>query len=271
MNNSLNTAGANISYRVVGTGPALFLVGAPAGMAGFAALAAHLSSAFKVVTHDPRGIGESALKEGARVDAESLAGDLHKLIAAVGDGPALVFGSSGGAVTGLELLGRHAGDVALLIAHEPPVFLLLDDKSVMERAEALFDLAETDPSGAFENFLNLTEITHETFEGSARPAPIKLPPLADAELVKNKFFLTRMAPASVRYRPDLDTVRAGAVVVCAGEASIGQPAREAADALANALGRPLLDAPGNHTGPFTKPEPFAAWLSHVIATRRGGR
>ena len=268
MNGSLNTAGANISYRAAGTGPALFLVGAPAGMAGFAALAAHLSSSFKVVTHDPRGIGESALKAGV-VDAGSLADDLHALIAAVGDGPALVFGSSGGAVTGLELLGRHAGDVALLIAHEPPVFSLLDDNSVMERAEALFSLAETDTSAAFENFLNLTEIMHETFEASTRPAPIKLPPLADAELVKNKFFLTRMAPASVRYRPDLDALRAGEVVVCAGEASIGQPAREAAAALANALPGPLLDAPGNHTGPFTKPEPFAQWLRQVIAARTG--
>jgi pimeloyl-ACP methyl ester carboxylesterase len=38
-----------------------------------------------------------------------------------------VFGSSGGAVTGLALVTRHPGRARTLIAHEPPVLDLLPD------------------------------------------------------------------------------------------------------------------------------------------------
>ena len=41
--------------------------------------------------------------------------------------PALVFGSSSGAIIGLELLSRHPERVRLLVAHEPPLLGLLPD------------------------------------------------------------------------------------------------------------------------------------------------
>lgn len=46
---------AEIAWSMTGSGPLLFLVGAPAGRAGFRALAAALADRFTVVTHDPPG------------------------------------------------------------------------------------------------------------------------------------------------------------------------------------------------------------------------
>lgn len=53
----LDRPDCTIAFGVQGEGPLLFLVGAPAGRAGFAALAQELAGRFTVVTHDPRGIG----------------------------------------------------------------------------------------------------------------------------------------------------------------------------------------------------------------------
>jgi pimeloyl-ACP methyl ester carboxylesterase len=46
---------------------------------------------------------------------------------AVGDEPAYVFGSSGGAITGLALVAHCPGHVQTLVAHEPPLALLLPE------------------------------------------------------------------------------------------------------------------------------------------------
>src|SRR6185503_7000120 len=51
------------------------------------------------------------------------------LIGAMGQGPALVFGTSGGAQIGLNLAARHPRAVNALVAHEPPTVMLLDDPS----------------------------------------------------------------------------------------------------------------------------------------------
>src|SRR5690606_40738823 len=51
----------------------------------------------------------------------------HRLIGALGVGPVDVFGSSGGAVTGLAMVAAHPEDVRTLIAHEPPVLSLLPE------------------------------------------------------------------------------------------------------------------------------------------------
>ena len=50
-----------------------------------------------------------------------------QLLDTVGAESADVFGSSGGAVTGLALVARHPGRVRTLVAHEPPLLELLPD------------------------------------------------------------------------------------------------------------------------------------------------
>ncbi|WP_198533680.1 MerR family transcriptional regulator [Streptomyces odonnellii] len=55
----LDRPDCTIAFGAQGEGPLLFLVGAPAGRVGFAALANELAGRFTVVTHAPRGIGAS--------------------------------------------------------------------------------------------------------------------------------------------------------------------------------------------------------------------
>jgi len=104
------------------------LIGHPMGSSGFAAIAPLLAEDYTVVTYDPRGFDRSTIDDrGQDAEPDLLADDVRRVLEAVGDGPAHVFGSSGGAVTGLALVARRPGHVQTLVAHEPPLALLLPE------------------------------------------------------------------------------------------------------------------------------------------------
>src|SRR6266700_3779138 len=63
------------------------------------------------------------------------------LLAAVTSDPALVLGTSLGAVLGLDLISRHPGQVRLLVAHEPPATGLLPEPG---RSQAIRDQEEVE-------------------------------------------------------------------------------------------------------------------------------
>ncbi len=93
---SLDVPGARLYYEVQGSGPVLGLIGHPMGVSGFAAIAPLLAQDYTVVTYDPRAFAHSTIDDRDQ-DAEPdlLADDAHRVLEAVGDGPAHVFGSSG--------------------------------------------------------------------------------------------------------------------------------------------------------------------------------
>jgi pimeloyl-ACP methyl ester carboxylesterase len=100
----LEVPGARLYYEVQGSGPALMLIGHPMGVSGFAAIARLLAEDHTVVTYDPRGFARSTIDDSDQ-DAEPnlQADDVRRVLEAVGDGPAHVFGSSGGAITAARL------------------------------------------------------------------------------------------------------------------------------------------------------------------------
>jgi hypothetical protein len=79
------------------------------------------------------------------------------------------------------------------------------------------------------------------------------------------FFLTHDAPAVRRYRLDWPALRAAAdrIVPAAGVTSTGFAAR-CARALADELGRPLVEFPGGHSGFLLRPTAFADRLREVL-------
>ncbi|WP_073226117.1 MULTISPECIES: alpha/beta fold hydrolase [unclassified Streptomyces] len=256
-----------IAFGVQGEGPLLFLVGAPVGRAGFAALAQELAARFTVVTHDPRGIGASRAVPGmAAPTPEVLAEDLAALVDRFTGGPALFVGTSGGAVTLLELGRRHPGMVGRAVLHEPPLVSLLDDAEMAARAAAAFGVAEADPQRAVQEFFDLSGAAHRTGPDQTPPAAMALPPLPAEELAKNRYFLGRMAGPSVFYLPDIEAVRRVPVTLCAGALSHHQMARRATEALAGLLGLPLIDMPGNHLGAGAEPAAFARALSPLLTS-----
>src|SRR4029077_21146719 len=92
--------------------------------------------------HDPRGISGSRLDDPEQDSTPDLrADDVAAILDALGAGTADIFGTSGGAVTGLALVTRHPGRVRTLIAHEPPLLQLLPDAA--ERTAAADDIVAT--------------------------------------------------------------------------------------------------------------------------------
>ena len=76
---------------------------------------------------------------GRRPDQDSTpqmrADDLARLLAHLDAGPAVVLGSSGGAVSVLALVQAHPELVHTVIAHEPPLDDLLDDRDQLHAAD----------------------------------------------------------------------------------------------------------------------------------------
>src|SRR6476646_200296 len=134
---SLDVPGARLHYEVRGNGPLLFVIGSPMASADFAPLAPALAFDHPVVTYDPRGQAGSTGDDPSQDATPDLrADDVTAILDALGAESADVFGSSGGAVTGLALVARHPGRVRTLVAHEPPLLDLLPDAEQHRAATA---------------------------------------------------------------------------------------------------------------------------------------
>src|SRR5262245_49171845 len=98
---TLDVPGAQLSYEVSGIGPVLVLIPGASGTGeSFHPLVLHLVSHYQVVTYDRRGFSRSSL-DGPQDDVHRLAtdaDDVRYLLEHLTDQPAIVFGSSSGAI-----------------------------------------------------------------------------------------------------------------------------------------------------------------------------
>lgn len=120
--------GVRLHYEITGDGPPLVFVH---GMCGRAAVwsgqVERLSDEFTCVTYDRRGHGSSG--DGSVAHSVPLhADDFAALVTALGLGPVLCVGSSGGARIGLDVVLRHSALLAGAVLSEPPVFSLDPDR-----------------------------------------------------------------------------------------------------------------------------------------------
>ena len=277
----LDVPGARLHHEVRGSGRLLLVIGQPMTSAPFAPLADLLAQDRTVVTYDPRGLGRSTVDDPARdVTPEVQADDLALLVQAVGGGPADVFASSGGAVTGLALATRHPGAVRTLVTHEPPVTELLPDASHVRAAvDGVEDAYRASgPGAAWAAFVSL--VVHDGPVTAAGVPPVAWPPGGDGaepaaaepvptpeQLAGDELFFLRMIKPFTRYEPDVDALRSGRprVVVAVGAASRQEVARRSALALAERLGAPAATFPGDHGGFMADPEALARALRTVLA------
>jgi pimeloyl-ACP methyl ester carboxylesterase len=262
---TLDVPGARLYYEVNGAGPVLMLIGHPMDSAGFAALASLLVDDYTVVTYDPRGFGRSTIADRDQ-DAEPalLADDVRRVLEAVGGGPARVFGSSGGAVTGLALVARYPNHVQALVAHEPPVALLLPEADEARvQVQDIYDTYRTSGIGAaWQKFFTFTGLALPPQGEGAAPQP----PPAEQDATSERFFGHGLLPITL-YEPDFAALQAAPtrVVVGGGIASRGQFAQRTAAALAERLGTPLRDFPGGHAGFLSDAQEFATILRRILA------
>jgi pimeloyl-ACP methyl ester carboxylesterase len=280
----LNTPEVDLTYDVHGPlptadgRPPLLMIGQPMEANGFATLASYFPER-TVVTYDPRGLGRSTRKDG-RVDSvpETQAADVHAIIEALGAGPVELFGSSGGAVTALALVAAYPDDVITLVAHEPPLPLVLPDAEAAVRAMASFREAyQAKGSGAgMAGFIAMTswqgEFTDEYFAQPA-PDPAAFGMSTEDDGSRDDPLLSDRSSAVTSYRPDVDALTAAPtrVVIAVGEATGDAFTARTAVATAKLLGQEATVFPSHHGGFLGgefgyagQPEAFAKKLREVL-------
>ena len=286
---TLETDEASVVYDVEGPlptvdgRPLLFMVGQPMDASGFRALASHFPDR-TVVTYDPRGLGRSKRKDG-RVDNDPgvQARDLHDIIEALGAGRVDMFASSGGAVTSLALVTAYADDIAVLVAHEPPLQNVLPDADAAGRAMSRFRDAygEKGFGAGMATFIDMNswhgEFTDDFF-GRPLPDPAQFGMPTGDDGARDDVLLSHRSDAVTDYRPDYNALKATEtrIVIGVGEESAGTFAARAAVALAERLGQEAVVFPSHHGGftggdsPYAgKPEEFSRRLRDVLAEKPG--
>ncbi|MGI5240775.1 alpha/beta fold hydrolase [Dactylosporangium sp. CA-139066] len=281
---TLALPGADLVYDVrgplppAGGRPVLLMIGQPMTADGFAALASHFDDR-TVVTYDPRGLGRSVRTDGRRDNTpQQQAADLHRLIEHLGAGPVEVFGSSGGAVTGLELVATHPEDVVTLVAHEPPINAVLADADAADRARARFnDAYERGGAGAgMAAFIAMTswqgEYT-EAFFAMPLPDPAAFGMPAEDDGGRDDPLLSKHSWAITDYRPDAERLASvpTRIVIAVGEESAGTYTARTAEGMAAAIGQKATVFPSHHGGFLGgehgyagRPAEFAARLREVL-------
>jgi pimeloyl-ACP methyl ester carboxylesterase len=258
MKTTLVVPEAELYYEVRGDGPLVVLVGAPMDADAFAPLAEVLATDCTVLTTDPRGVKRSKLNPGGTSTPEQRADDLARLIRHVDVGPAVVLGSSGGAVSALALAQEHPETVSTVVAHEPPLDRLVPDgDELLAKSEKLMaDYLAGDVTGAWKQFFEVAniqlpdEILQAMFGGERDPD----------QVAAEQFWFAHEMRESITWMPDFDKLRGARIVVGIGEESVGQLCDRTSTALADRLGIEPTRFPGDHTGFVDRPEPFAKAL-----------
>ncbi|MGV8907407.1 MAG: alpha/beta fold hydrolase, partial [Propionicimonas sp.] len=255
----------------------LVMIGHPMGASGFADLASFFPDR-TVVTYDPRGIERSEVPDAEHTPQVN-ADDVHRVIEAIGGGPVDVFGSSGGAVTGLALVSLHPYDVGVLVAHEPPLLEVLPDAAYATAAfRRVTEVYHQRGFGAgMAAFIALTSVEGEfTPDFLSRPAPdpalFGLPTADDGS--RDNVLLSGVSDPVTDFHLDAEALRRAPsrIVVAAGMESRNQVPGRAAFEVSMAFGTELVMFPSHHggftggDGPYAgKPEEFAARLREVLA------
>ncbi|MCE3555515.1 alpha/beta hydrolase [Pseudonocardia sp. RS11V-5] len=259
--------GTPLHYETTGSGPALLVIqGGVSDAGGTAQLVELLAPRFTVITYDRRGLSRSSTPGPPRQGAvlEQHADDAAALLSALDVGPARVVGASLGAVIGLHLLVRTPDAVTGLLAHEPPLPSLVRDPMREDGLDQIAARAATgDLLGAIGDMGRLTEPEPDAEPGAQPSAP--------PNLLENLAYFFAHDFAAVRastLRPEAVAEAASGERVCltGGVRSRGRWEYRCAAALAEMLGRQLLELPGGHNGLASHPRGAAALIGEFIDT-----
>jgi pimeloyl-ACP methyl ester carboxylesterase len=282
---TLEVPGARLHYDVRDaegkpTAPLLLLIALPMSAAGFTTLAGHFRDR-TVVTYDPRGIGRSERTDGARESTvEQHADDVHRLISVLDAGPVDIFGSSGGAVTGLVLVAGHSEQVGTLVAHEPPAaYVLPDGEQALAALDHVRETYQREGFGpAMAKFMVLSSLKGPIpadFSQLPSPSPGDFGFPTEDDGSRDDPLLGENN-RSTTYEHEFGTLRAAStrIVIGAGAESEGEMAHRAALAVAERLGTEAVIFPSHHGGFLGgefgwrgDPDAFAVTLREVLDGR----
>lgn len=251
--------GAQIAYEMSGAGPLVVLIpGGNGNSTRYRLLARLLAPHFTVVRVDRRAAGHSTGDAEADLDLAQAARDVCAVIGAVGQGAAIVFGSSAGAVIALKTGENHPEVVRQLLIHEPPVTEILPEpeasrwRDFNEQVKTTFD---TEGAGPAMRLFASTMVGVEPVSGPADQAPE-----THARFLKHEFRRINS------YRPDLVRLREAGIPITmlAGADSGDAYYVETARFMAQALPCTLKTMPGHHAGYLFEADAFAMALEDVV-------
>lgn len=266
--------GDDLFYEVRGQGPPLLMICGGGGDSWwYYPLADLLARHYRVITYDRRANARSTSKEPLNFEISQQSRDALAVLRAAGENRAVVFGSSSGAIIGLDLAKRHPEAVRLLVAHEPPLLALLKNAARWRRsianvyktslkfgttAAALrFALLAGLPIGQMAQAAKLADAFKKEHSAAYVSAERNAEVSMEVELL----------PA-VNYIPDVAALKENEVrvVVAVGEESLRKKRfyAEASQALAAQLGASLVPFPGNHLSFFHMANEWAATLHRVL-------
>jgi len=272
----LPVPGASLYYETYGAGPLLLFISGANGNADiWRPIAGILQANFTVVIYDRRGFSRSYLSATQAQDYKNRlaidADDASRLIDHLHLGPAIVLGTSSGAIVALELLMRHPVHLRTLISHEVPAIKVLPDRDnltaiqldiyatyraigippAMTKFAAAYKALDTLPqflsSMDPKNGPNVQGNTMLWLERELLPYPL------------HDFNLTAMGEQKKL------------LLIANGEASNPTSLqRRANDKLAEKFGLDVVMFPGAHTGYQTSPAAFATALITALVKKNGG-
>jgi pimeloyl-ACP methyl ester carboxylesterase len=234
-------------------------------------VAGELTDRYTVITYDRRGFSRSPTEQPPD-DRTRLAidgDDARALIERLSGAPAYVFGSSSGAIVGLELIVRYPDAVKRLVAHEPPLMTLLPETAAfLPFTDEVYDTYRSQGAGpAMQKFAAKIGLSNLD---PAKPANLPPPVLQMLQRIRgnDSFFLEHELRQYPRAVPDLGALQklADRIVLAGGVDSRTFVPYLPNTALARSLGRSIVDFPGGHVGYTTHPAPFAAQLAAVLET-----
>ncbi|HET7487528.1 MAG TPA: alpha/beta hydrolase [Acidimicrobiales bacterium] len=247
------TEAAALYFEVRGSGePVLLVPGTPGDGGQFDTLAEILADRHTVITYDRAGASRSAAASASTVadHADHAAG----LVRARTTRPAVVYGTSNGALVALELALRHPALVARLVLHEPPLLSVLADPAPVGAMLGQViggAMQQGGPPAALDAFLRFA-FGDGVVDGW--PAEFRGRMLANAASV----FEVEL-PAFQSYRPD-EQALAGLsvpVVVAVGRDQQAPFFLEIGEWIASRVGRTVTRTPGAHGPHFTCPAELA--------------
>jgi pimeloyl-ACP methyl ester carboxylesterase len=251
---------AQLYYQVRGGGAPVLLIPPIPGDAGhFDSVAAELAREHLVVTYDRRGNSRSPRPDGwSETSVAEQVEDAAGLLELVDRSPAVVYGTSAGAIVALELALARRDLVTRLVLHEMPLVSVLADGAAVEAA--MSDLiapafGRGGPEAALDTFLRFAygDLLVDALEPSVR----------ERMYANGEVAMVLELPVFQPYRPDSASLRALRLPtrVLVGTEQQLPLFHEAAAWLADALGTEVVAAPGAHGPQFDRPRELAASIA----------
>lgn len=245
---TLQVPGANIYYEMHGSGPLLLLIhGGGGDVDKFHHIVADLVDQYTVVTYDRRGHSRSNFTSGMEhYSVVAHSNDAHLLLAKLTDEPAYVFGSSSGAVIGLDLFIRHPEQIRVLIPHEPILLQLLVGDELKQAEQFMEELKKQHRSQVIKLLSNLKI-------NDFRPGQ-SMDTLTDLLLSNSTYFTEYEIPGILNYTLNIDGIKTVLssesiqMVTAGGTASREFFPYRCAAILAEQLGIEIVEFPGDHGG-----------------------